>query len=529
MNINVNNHTSVALVTSLASVAAMLLTVGANAQSGSTGPASPSDADVLLTMFQKKGLISDDDVKQARAALDANRRDLEGTNAAKSFNFKVGNGIKSMELFGDLRFRYEYRGGEVGEGTKYAGDVDALNRWRYALRLGVRGDLTDNFYYGIRLETGVNPRSTWNTLGNNGSSQAPYEGPFSKANNFAMYVGQAYLGWKATPWLDLGVGKVPQPLYTTPLVWDSDFNPEGFVERLNFTVGSVDLFGTFGQYIYQDVNPSTSGAFIAPTVGDNAWLLSWQAGANYHIKTNLSVKLAPTLYNYVSHGNLSAGNFGSTFVGQGTSLGLNYGPGAAALGTSSSTLPGSSTNVGGYNQTGINNLFIFELPGELNFKLGSLDARFFGDLGLNLEGDQRARAAYAAGKAAGAPFPGGLQLGQDLAYQAGFAMGNNLGLVYGSNAKKNTWETRIYWQHVEQYALDPNLLDSDFFEGRGNLQGVYVAMAYSFTDAIIGTVRYGHAERIDKDLGTGGFNADMPLPNPIQNFDVFQVDLTLKF
>ena len=111
-----------------------------------------------------------------------------------------------------------------------------------------------------------------------------------------------------------------------------------------------------------------------------------------------------------------------------------------------------------------------------------------------------------------------MQLGQDKAYQAGLAVGNNLGLVYGTSPKKHTWEARVYWQHVEQYALDPNLLDSDFFEGRGNLQGFYAALAYSFSDAMIGTVRCGRADRINRDLGTGGFNADLPLPNPIERY-----------
>ena len=98
----------------------------------------------------------------------------------------------------------------------------------------------------------------------------------------------------------------------------------------------------------------------------------------------------------------------------------------------------------------------------------------------------------------------------------GLSVGNNLGLVNGSTPKKGTWEARAYWQHVEQYALDPNLLDSDFFEGRGNLEGLYTGFAYSFSDAMIGTVRYGWAEQIDKNLGTGGYNADLPLPNPDQ-------------
>ena len=41
-------------------------------------------------------------------------------------------------------------------------------------------------------------------------------------------------------------------------------------------------------------------------------------------------------------------------------------------------------------------------------------------------------------------------------------------------------------------------------------------------------MRYGVAERIDNQLGTGGFNADLPLPNPINRFQIMQVDADLE-
>ncbi|HXR07240.1 MAG TPA: putative porin, partial [Candidatus Acidoferrum sp.] len=338
------------------------------------------------------------------------------------------------------------------------------------------------------------------------------------------------------------IGRVPQPLYTTPMVWDSDYTPEGLVEKLKYTYGPVDFFATLGQYVYQDVTPtsaaaieggSTSALFLGNFSDQNAYLLAWQVGAIYHIDPKLSVKVAPVFYSYAGHGNASAGFYGA-FVGQGQG-GFTFSPSAAlsasAPATTASTIPGpyiygQGFNSTSYNQTGINNLSIIELPMEVNFKIGSLDARAFGDFSINLNGDARARTAYGAAPAA---FPGGVQLNQDQAMQFGLAVGNNLDLVYGSMPKKGTWEARAYWQHVEQYALDPNLLDSDFFEGRGNLQGFYTAFAYSFTDAIIGTFRYGWAERIDDQLGTGGYNADLPLPNPINKFQIIQVDATWKF
>ena len=477
-------------------------------------------ADALLNKLVERGILKADEA--------AELKDEGLTNNANGAKFKISNAIKSMELFGDLRFRYEFRQAALGPHINPAGlygNYDAANRFRYALRVGLRGDLTDDFYYGLRLETSSNERSTWNTLGSVGTS--PTLGPFSKSS-YGINVGLVYLGWRPTPWLDVIIGRMPQPLYTTPMLWDSDFTPEGMAEKLKFTVGQADLFATFGQYVYQDTTPGTGSAILggAGPADNNAYMMAWQAGVNYHINKDVSAKIAPVLYNYLGHGNSNAG-YAGPFVGQGQPNGLQFG----AAATSATTVPGGpAPGVGGgsYNQTGINNLFVFELPAEVNFKLGSLDARVFGDFGLNLEGDQRARAAFNAAPTVAA-FPGGVQLGQDKAYQVGMAVGNNLGLAYGTTPKKGTWEARAYWQHVEQYALDPNLLDSDFFEGRGNMEGLYTAFAYSVSDAIIGTVRYGWAEQIDKNLGTGGYNPDLPLPNPITKYQILQLDVTWKF
>src|SRR5438876_7788571 len=53
-----------------------------------------------------------------------------------------------------------------------------------------------------------------------------------------------------------------------------------------------------------------------------------------------------------------------------------------------------------------------------------------------------------------------------------------------------------------------------------DLEGVFTALAYSFTDNIIGTFRYGYANRINHDLGTGGANPDLPTLNPIRNYHI---------
>lgn len=477
-----------------------------------------SAVDNLLNKLEQKGVLTTDEADELKAENEADK--TNDVQQAQPSIWKISNTFKGINFFGDLRFRYEYRGVDnipgVSPNTFYR------ERFRYALRFGIRGDLVDNFYYGIRLETSTNPRSPWDTFGNNttGGSVTPSD----KAQS-GIGIGQAYIGWRPTAWLDVTAGRMAMPLYTTPMIWDSDINPEGAFEKFKYTIGDVDLFVDLGQFDYQD--PASASAFPS----SDTFVLAWQAGALVRLNDNTSFKIAPVVYTYAGEG--SSGGLNQPFVGQGNAAGLNVGvPGGAGV-----TPPGTATD---YNEEGIDHLLVLDVPAEFDFEipstaLGSMHGRLFGDFAYNFEGNQRADAAYNANPAA---FPGltGPVDGQNKAYQIGIGFGTAgaiygpmQGLVYGTTSKRNTWEARFYWQHIEQYALDVNLIDSDFFEGRGNLQGFYAAFAYSFTDAIIGTVRIGYADRINDSLDTGGNNLDIPGLNPIKYYKILQADLTWRF
>jgi hypothetical protein len=483
-----------------------------------------SSVDALLNKLEQKGILTVDEANELKAQSAADETNI--VNELPASKWKLADSIKSIDLFGDLRLRYEYRGvnnptpGNASL-TGATGNTYARERFRYALRFGLRGDLFDDFNYGIRLETSANPRSPWVTFADDTgkSSTSPLSGTPSDKSSDGLNIGQVYLGWHPAAWYEMTVGKMPMPLYTTPMVWDSDISPEGAFEKFKYTIDNVELFADFGQFDYQDPNPASA------LPSSDTFLLAWQAGVNVKLGRDMSAKIAPVVYNYTGQGNSPLPGTtpnpmspNSPFVGQPSPNGLN----------------------GQYNQAGINNLFILEIPAEFDFKikktpLGDLQARLFGDFAYNFDGDARAGAAYQAQPGA---FPGmnGPATGQDIAYQVGFGIGSagpvygpTQGLVYGSASKKKTWEARVYWQHVEQYALDVNLIDSDFFEGRANLQGIYSSFAYSFTDAIIGTIRYGYANRINDSLGTGGNNLDIPGINPIENYQLVQLDLTWRF
>jgi hypothetical protein len=478
-------------------------------------------SDPLIDKLEQKGILSSAEAAELRAESKDQQTNL--INSIPASKWKIADSIKSIQLYGDLRLRYEYRGVDNLPGSSPT--TYERERFRYALRIGIRGELFDNFNYGLRLETSTNPRSPWDTFGNN--TTAGSATPSDKAGS-GIGVGQAFIGWHPDGWYEMEVGRMPMPLYTTPMFWDSDINPEGAFEKFKLTIENVDLFADFGQFDYSDPNPASTFP------SSDTFILAWQAGAQINLPKKAFFKIAPVFYTYTGTSTSGSG-LNQTFVGQGYQ-GRNIG---APVAVSSTTgLPANYATL--YNQDGLNDLLVLEVPAEFDFKipqtfLGDLQARVFGDFAYNFEGDSRASAAYNEDKAAFNGLNGPVQ-GQNKAYQAGFGVGSDgpvygptQGLVYGSTVKKNTWEARTYWQHIEQYALDVNLIDSDFFEGRGNLQGVYVAFAYGISDAIIGTVRYGYASRINGSLGTGGNNLDIPNLNPINNYNLWQMDLTWRF
>jgi hypothetical protein len=92
--------------------------------------------------------------------------------------------------------------------------------------------------------------------------------------------------------------------------------------------------------------------------------------------------------------------------------------------------------------------------------------RIFGDFATNFDADERAGAA-------GHPAKGG----DRYAYQ--------IGLGIGQLKKKHDWQIDAWWQHQDQYALDPNLIDSDLFNQQLNLQGIVVRGGYMLADAVV--------------------------------------------
>src|SRR2546430_6796966 len=190
------------------------------------------DAGALLDLLVRKKLINDQEAEEVRAEL---TKEAATTSGGK---WKLSSPITELELYGDVRVRYEYRGGRtVDNMLATEDDWQERERERYRLRIGLRGTLADDWFFGVRLETSNKRNSTNVTFGGDGST-----GPFAKDDD-GIFVGQAYLGYKGFKDITLTVGRMPNPLVTTLMTWDADINPEGMAEQwkhsFNLEFGAV--------------------------------------------------------------------------------------------------------------------------------------------------------------------------------------------------------------------------------------------------------------------------------------------------
>jgi len=306
--------------------------------------ARAQDAGALLDLLVRKRLITDQEAEEVRSEL---VKESASTAAGK---WKLSTPITELELYGDVRLRYQYNGGRTdntpvappGAGVAGTHDWQERERERYRLRLGLRGILMDDWFFGIRLETNTNNRSTNVTFGGDSNN-----GPFSK-NDDGINVGQAYLGYKGFPDFTFTGGRMPNPLVTTAMLWDPDINPEGLAEQwkhtftFNFGGGGgetvqsyskggyskegkgvvaaqseepfklkIDVFANFAQFVYDDANPenplgaratthANGGTQLVPN--HDAFMLAWQVGTRVTFPNNVYFQLAPTLYNYTGNG-----------------------------------------------------------------------------------------------------------------------------------------------------------------------------------------------------------------------------------
>lgn len=195
---------------------------------------------------------------------------------------------------GDVRLRYEkdmFPPGNSGQtlnypainaagGTSRAGENAIVNdtidreRLRLRVRLGMLAKVNDQLEAGLRLTSGStsDPVSTNQTLGNT-------------FNHNAIVLDRAYLRFDPKPSLTFWGGKIPNPWFSTDLVWDEDLNFDGVAANFKPRLSErLTGFGTVGWFPLQEMERSTNDKYLT---GAQAGL-DWRPSANHNVKIGLA-------------------------------------------------------------------------------------------------------------------------------------------------------------------------------------------------------------------------------------------------
>ena len=426
------------------------------------GLALAQDGGPLIDLLIRKGVITDQEGEELRAEL---TKDFAANSSAGKLN--LSSSLTEFRISGDVRARFESRTGQLPSGDHLERD-----RYRYRFRAGLTGRLLNDWSFGVRLETATGSRSSNVTMGDDA-------GPFAKTSD-TVNVGQIWMAWNPNPNFTLTVGRMPNPLVSTLMVWDGDINPEGFAEQFRRRSGQFDYSATLAQFLYSAA--STQNAFSPTASARDLFLFAWQGGLKYYPKEGtpgVFFQINPTLYHYVHNSPLNPAAFRGVFAPA--------------------------------NTAAINNLTVIDVPFEYDWLINGVPARAFGDFAINIDGSDRAR-KYGRPTLAG----------ENKAWQAGFQ--------YGKATNKGEWDAKLFWQSTGIFALDPNLVDSDLWDSRVNMSGWVFQANYALGAATQLAFTYGDAKRTNDSLSLIAPGAgDIGSNNQLNKYRIMQVDLNVKF
>ncbi len=443
----------------------MLMGFGANAMADSTTD--------IVNALVAKGVLTEEE-----GALLTKGRTDEAAGQAKAIKkagkLTISDAVDSATVYGDIRVRHETRSATTNE----TGNKDyERNRERYKITLGVKTDADNGRWYSdLALAMGTEGRSDNATFG--GASTVTN----GNAPKEALFVKRAMVGFKATDWLALEAGRISNPLYTTQMVWDADLTFDGAAAKMNFKQGESKFFvtGAATQYRGDDKQYSTGSNQSA----NNVFMA--QAGFDTPLTNEAKAKAAITFYKYGSTNN-TGGIFKPTLAANGA--------------------------LGG-NVIGTNNLDIIEVPAELSYKLSDVNSiKVFGDWVINTDANGRATAAGDTSSAKD----------DDTAWLLGMEYKNQA----GKKAAAGDYNAKIWYQETGLYALDPNAVDSDFFDSKINVKGTVFKAEYLAADNVYVNFAYGHGTRKNSAAQTAGVAGDTGFN--LKDFDLLQLDLTYKF
>ena len=465
---------------------------------------SPFVAPVVLRAADPYDQSLEARVEALEKELNVMENDSKGKNVATSdttvptFLRAAGAGVKQLTISGDLRFRYNYDNEEF----QYPTASGELQRSRYLFRLRLNLDYTmsDNFFIAVGVAT-------------NGQTDSQNQAITEGFDDYGIYLHQFLIGYKATPWATVIMGKLFAPFYDNEdaLVDFGDITPTGLTEKFAFTVSpKLNIAANFGQYIFYD-NPesgyaitpttvetvnaagkvvpttvnvySTNPAATIPTAQDrkeDAILSYNDVVLTYKPIEPVTVTLAPAFMTYLLHGSVGiSGNAVGPSGGRSDPNDVNT---ANPLVSNQ----GGLLNVAAFNSDrATDDLYIAMFDGDVKFPVGPFKGKVYWDFAYNLDGQRRAK------------YENGVEehsFQDNNTWLAGFQL--------GELKRKGDWYVSADYRQYGLNSLDPNLNDPNFALSRLNTQGFRINLGYNITDWLKAEVWYYGAWNLDKNIHT---------------------------
>jgi hypothetical protein len=316
-------------------------------------------------------------------------------------------------------------------------------------------------------------------------------------NKYSLLIDRAYLKYDPADWFSVSAGRLPNPWFSTDLVWDEDLNFEGFAASLkgSFANNTLKPFLTVGAFPLKEENPPTARGRMVKGI---------QGGAQWDFMSNTKLKVGAAWYAFSNlEGRVEddtdylAGNAG---YGQ-----YEYG---ANLRQKGNTL--FRTNAVSDANASIWGLASRFRPLNLT---ASLDLAHFDPVHVVLSGDYVKNTAFDRA---------------EIRNRTGINLtdGKNYGYLYKITVgmprveKRNDWQVSYAYRYLGSDAVVDAFTDSDFGMGGTNLKGYTLGLQYGLDRNTALGLRWYSAQAIDS------FSLD-----PAHRFavDVLQADVNVRF
>lgn len=361
---------------------------------------------------------------------------LSAAAAQAATEITIGN-IEKITIKGDLRLRQENFHNRNGA-LPNMGGIDR-SRQRFRLRLGAEFPLSPTLKGVMQFASGTGEQTSTNQSYDNLSSQKP------------LWIDLAYIEYKPVESIVVASGRMKHPLwktYSSDIVWDGDYNPEGFGENFKF---SLFGHGRFFINLMQAVADEDSGTNV------DQWIVSEQLGFALPLFSESRFTLAGAIHEWVHESSNTVKN--QTFTGN-----VLFGGGVSQEGNR--RMNGST---GGSTNSGLANEFrVFELTAEYLTSLFSQS--------LSLQGTYIVNTAHLP---TGEGRLGALGSNFD---NVKADKGSQWGVIYGKASGAGKWEVAYFHKQSAADATVSDVADSDWGNGGTNRKGHVGWIAYGVAD-----------------------------------------------